>query len=167
MNPVTNHQQTLDRDLIVMNTPTASRKALPAARMHIMAQGNSANLKGRRMHRIEMILAAAGIVVLLTLPAWSLTGGTPAPDPAPETPSNYDPGNDGGSDTTATPYVIQYYGFCCTWRDAPRYHTAAGRDPLQAALQCQARIMSYAGDLPQCSSATGARIDRADARAGE
>lgn len=163
MNPVLDHDATLARDLIVMNTPTASRKARRAARLHIMAQGDPKDLKGCRMTRLELILAAAGIVGLLTFPAWSLTGEQP-PKPEPEKP-RVEQTEDG--DSIVTPYKVQHYGFCCTWNDAPRYHPAAGRDPLQAALQCQARIASYAGDLPQCNTATGARIDRADARARE
>lgn len=107
------------------------------------------------MIRLHLIALAC----IFALPA--MAEGIPPVEPPPKPePPRVVVTDDG--DSILTPYKAQHYGFCCTWHDAPRYHTAAGRDPLQAALQCQARVMSYAGDLPQCDPLIGAQIDRAE-----
>lgn len=98
------------------------------------------------MNRLALALA------LLTAPAFANNLPDP-PQSVPFTPGDGEP---------TAPYVIQHYSFCCEWKGRDRYHPAFNRDPVQAALQCSARVMSYAGDLPDCSADVGAMIDRAD-----
>ena len=66
------------------------------------------------------------------------------------------------SDNDPSPKITQPdYGFCCTVDGVDRYHTAWGRDPLRAALQCQERKAQLV-TLPACPADIADAVRRAD-----
>jgi hypothetical protein len=66
----------------------------------------------------------------------------------------------GSGDGTYVAGPIIHYAFCCADDGKPSWRTALFRDPVQAALQCQARALRYeqAGQsLPECPRKRRAR----------
>jgi hypothetical protein len=100
--------------------------------------------------RLQLTLAAAGMAALV-LAGPSRACGNGECDPPPEPPAVVI-----NTDTDRDPHVtgqVIHYAFCCADDGQPSWRTALFRDPVQAALQCQARALRYeekGQSLPEC-----------------
>jgi hypothetical protein len=109
--------------------------------------------------RLELTLAAAALGILLVSPVRACGNGEcDAPPPSPPPPVvvvTVD--RDSDSDPVPQTEVI-HFAFCCLQDGQPAWRTALFRDPVQAALQCQARALRYeekGQSLPVCPHKLG------------
>ena len=104
--------------------------------------------------RLHLTLAAAAFGMLLISPARACGNGEcdPPPPPPPPPPPVVELVPDGGRDPWPDAPVI-HFAVCCLQDGQPTWRTALFRDPVQAALQCQARVLRYeerGQSLPAC-----------------
>jgi hypothetical protein len=102
------------------------------------------------MVRMELMVAATALAMLIALPVRACGDGGCEPPPPPEPPKVDVP--DGGRDPHVIAPVI-HFAWCCAEDDRPSWRVALFRDPVQAALQCQARALRYeerGRSLPDC-----------------
>lgn len=108
------------------------------------------------MIRAEMMIAATALAMLIAMPARACGNGEcpppppPPPPPPVELPLAHAPKDDRAPHVDA---AIVHFAWCCTQDGEPAWRTALFRDPVQAALQCQARVLRYEAkgqSLPEC-----------------
>lgn len=101
--------------------------------------------------RLQLLLSAAAIGLLLVGPARACGDGScepPPPPPPPPVVVHTDPDSD-----PVAPAAVVHFALCCLQDGQPTWRTALFRDPLQAALQCQGRALRYEErgmSLPAC-----------------
>jgi hypothetical protein len=91
-------------------------------------------------------------LVLSAAPVAACGDGECDPPPPPATPRVITATPDADPDPH-TPGQVIHFALCCAEDGNPTWRTALFRDPVQAALQCQARALRYdqAGQsLPEC-----------------
>lgn len=106
------------------------------------------------MMRLELMVAAAALAMLLVSgPARACGNGEcEPPPPAPPAPPPVVVTPDPDRDPLA-PAPVVHFAICCAEGGQPTWRTALFRDPLQAALQCQGRALRYeerGQSLPAC-----------------
>jgi hypothetical protein len=102
--------------------------------------------------RLQLTLAAAGLAaVILAGPSRACGDGECDPPPPPPSAPVVTVPSDGSDPHVIAPVV--HFASCCAEDGQPTWRTALFRDPVQAALQCQARAQRYqegGKSLPDC-----------------
>lgn len=108
--------------------------------------------------RLQLTLAAAGLAaVILAGPSKACGNGECDPPPPPPPPPAVVVTPDPDSDPHVIAPVI-HFAWCCDQDGQPAWRTALFRDPVQAALQCQARALRYeerGQSMPACPHKRG------------